>query len=191
MIAYLKGTILKKLPKAIVLEAGSVGYLVHASTPTLEKVQEKKEIELFVHTKVREDDISLYGFESYSELEFFKTLMDVNGIGPKLSLEILSQNPEKVKSAIITGDIAYLTKIPGIGRKTAERMIVELKNKISAADIDITRLHGTIEKDVGDDAINALIGLGYQKFEISRILKDMPEKTKKIEEIITYFLRNV
>lgn len=191
MIAYLKGKILKKLPKAIVLDTGSIGYLVHAPAPTLEKVQEKKEIELFIHTKVREDDISLFGFESYSELEFFKTLMDVNGIGPKLSLEILSQNPEKVKGAIMTGDIAYLTKIPGIGRKTAERMIVELKNKIDAADIDITRLHGTLEKGIGDDAVNALIGLGYQKFEVSRVLKDMPEKTKKIEEIITYFLRNV
>lgn len=191
MIAYLKGKILKKLPKTLVLETGNVGYLVHAAIPTLEKLQEGSTAELFIHTKVREDDISLYGFESYSELDFFKTLMDVNGIGPKLSLEILSQNPEKVKTAIISGDIAYLTKIPGIGRKTAERMIVELKSKINAADIDISRIHGSLEKEVGDDATNALINLGYQKFEISRVLKDMPDKIKKAEDIIKYFLQNV
>jgi Holliday junction DNA helicase RuvA len=117
--------------------------------------------------------------------------MDVNGIGPKLSLEILSQNPERVKTQIMTGDIAGLTKIPGIGKKTAERMIVELKNKIDVAEIDMSRAHSNIEKTVNDDAINALVSLGYQNFEINRVLKEMPSKLKKVEEIITYFLRNV
>jgi Holliday junction DNA helicase RuvA len=103
----------------------------------------------------------------------------------------LSQNPEKVKGAILTGDIAYLTKIPGIGKKTAERILVELKSKISVADLALSRVHANIEKTVSDDAVNALAGLGYQRFEILRVLKDMPENINKVEEIVTYFLRNV
>ena len=124
-------------------------------------------------------------------LDFFKTLLNVNGIGPKLALEILSQNPEKVKAALLSGDLLYLTKIPGIGKKTAERLVVELKGKIDWADIDISRTHAQLERTVGEDAINALMGLGYQKFEIIRVLKEMPEKIAKVEDIITYFLRNV
>ena len=157
----------------------------------LEKTEEKATVEFFIHTRVREDDISLFGFSSLGELEFFKTLLNVNGIGPKLAMEILSQNPEKVKAALLSSDLLYLTKIPGIGKKTAERLVVELKGKIDWADIDISRTHATLERTVGDDAVNALMGLGYQKFEIIRILKEMPEKIEKIEDIITYFLRNV
>lgn len=191
MIAHLSGTIRKKLPKALIIDTGTVGYLVHIATPLCEKITEKSDIELFIHTKVREDDISLYGFETFAELEFFKTLLNVNGIGPKLALEIMAQNPEKVKSAIMSGDILYLTNIPGIGKKTAERIIVELKNKIDWADIDISRTHTSVKKNTSEDAINALTTLGYQKFEIHKVLKNMSEEMKSVEEIVTYFLRNV
>ena len=189
MIAYLIGTIQKKLPKNIIINTGKVGYLVNVSAPLLEKLNEKDEIELYIHTKVREDDISLYGFENFSELEFFKTLLNVNGIGPKLGLEIISHHPDRAKAAIISGDIPFLSKIPGIGKKTAERIIVELKNKLELQ--DITRLHNEIEKDIHQDVINALESLGYQKFEIIRILKKLPDKMAKTEDIITYFLQNI
>ena len=191
MIAYLSGTIRKKLPKAVIIDTGSVGYLVHLPIPLLEKTEEKAAAEFFIHTKVREDDISLFGFENMAGLEFFKTLLNVNGVGPKLALEILSQNPEKVKAALLSGDLLYLTKIPGIGKKTAERLVVELKSKIDWADIDISRTHTSLEQTVSEDAVNALMGLGYQRFEIIRVLKEMPEKIAKVEEIVTYFLRNV
>lgn len=125
------------------------------------------------------------------ELEFFKTLMNVNGIGPKLGLEILSHDPAKVKSAIIDKDIDVLSKIPGIGKKTAERIIVELKNKIDIADIDLTRIHATLDDSKHDEAVEALLGLGYQRFEIIKILKKLPDNLKQTEEVITYFLRNV
>jgi Holliday junction DNA helicase RuvA len=104
---------------------------------------------------------------------------------------MLSQNPEKVKTAILTSDLASLTKIPGIGKKTAERIIVELKSKITVADLDLSRIHSSIEKTVSDDAVNALMTLGYQRYEIIRVLKEMPEKIGNVEDIVTYFLRNV
>ncbi len=189
MIAYLSGTIIKKVPKAVILDTGSVGYLVHLSTPLHEKLSEKEQVEFYIHTKVREDDISLYGFETFNELDFFKTLLNVNGIGPKLAMEILSQNPDKVKSAIINKDLAYLSKIPGIGKKTAERIVVELKNKVDLT--DITRIHSNLENNLQDEAVEALQNLGYQKFEVLRVLKKMPDQLTETEEIITYFLQNV
>jgi holliday junction DNA helicase RuvA len=191
MIAYLNGTIEKKLPKSVILNTGNIGYLVHVPTPLWEKIEEKTDLELFVHTKVSEDDIRLFGFETMGELDFFKTLINVNGIGPKLGIEILSQDPSKVKAAIIGSDIGELSKIPGIGKKTAERIVVELKNKIDIADIDLARTHKSLDGDKHDEAIEALLGLGYQRFEILKILKRLPENLKQTEEIITYFLRNV
>jgi holliday junction DNA helicase RuvA len=193
MIGYLNGKILKKMKNGLILDTGGVGYLVHVTSPFLEKINEKDPLELFIHTKVREDDISLFGFETTGELDFFLLLLGVNGIGPKLALEILSQNPEKVKTAILTGDLPYLTKIPGIGKKTAERIVVELKSKITVAELDLSRTHSSLEteKAVSEDAINALAGLGYQRYEIMRVLKDMPENIKIVEDMVTYFLRNV
>lgn len=189
MIAYLQGKVLKKLAKGIIVDTGSIGYLVNVPTPLQEKLAEKSNLELYIHTKVREDDISLYGFENIEELDFFKLLMNVNGIGPKLALEILSQNLEKVKMAIMTSDLAFLTHIPGIGKKTAERIVIELKNSIEP--IDLSRIHSGMEKAPNDEATEALAQLGYQRYEITRILKDLPDNIKSTEEIITYFLRNV
>lgn len=191
MIAYLSGKIRKKLEKGVILDTGNVGYLVHLPKPLYEKAREKSDAEFYIFTKVREDDISLYGFETVGELDFFKTLLNVNGIGPKLGLEILSQNPEKVKAALMSGDFNFLTKIPGIGKKTAERMVVELKGKIDWNDINISRAHGSIDLPYGEEAIQALGGLGYQKAEINEILKNMPDGVSKAEEIVTYFLKNV
>lgn len=189
MIAFLQGNIKKKLEKTIIIDVNNVGYLVNIPTPLMEKIDEKEEIGLYINTRVREDDISLFGFETTDELEFFKTLISVSGVGPKLAIEILSQKIEDVKSALISGDVQLLSKIPGIGKKTAERLIVELKNKI---DWDVlSQTHSQISKDVDDDAVNALISLGYQKYEVNRVLRRMPTEIKEVEEIVTYFLQNV
>jgi len=189
MIAFLQGTIKKKFEKSIILDTGNIGYLVSAPTPLLERFNEKDDIELFIHTKVREDDISLFGFDSIEELDFFKTLININGIGAKLALEILSQNSEKVKAAILSEDTAYLSKIPGIGKKTAERIIVELKNKVDWK-ID-AQVHQGLGNELNDDAMNALMSLGYQKFEIVRVMKKLPDDINSVEEIVTFFLQNV
>jgi holliday junction DNA helicase RuvA len=191
MIAYLNGTIRKKAEKSLILEVNNVGYLVNCPIPTLEKYNEKDFLEVFIYTKVREDDISLFGFETEQEIDLFKLLISVNGVGAKTAMEIMSQNLENVKNAIVSKDTAFLSKIPGIGKKTAERIIVELQNKLNWDITSATRDHLNVKQDVNDDILNALVGLGYQKYEIIRILKNMPTELNDPEEIITYFLRNV
>lgn len=189
MIGYLQGTIQKKLPKSIILNTGNVGYAVNVPGPLLEKCAEGKMLELYVYTKVREDDISLFGFRTVEELEFFKTVLNVNGVGPKTALEILSQDMDKTKAAILSNNLLFLSKIPGIGKKTAERIVVELKNKLDW--VDSMRLHGNLEnEETNDEAIEALLGLGYQKFEIVKILKKMPPEITTTEDVVTYFLKN-
>ncbi len=189
MIAYLTGTVLKKLPKSIILKTENIGYLVHISESSLQKISENDTVELFIHTKVREDDISLYGFETHEELTFFKTVLNVNGIGPKIALEILSHDLSHTKGAILSNDLVYLTKIPGIGKKTAERIVIELKNKLDW--VESSRPHQNISAQVNEESITALIGLGYQKFEVMRVLKNLPETITNTEDTITYFLQNV
>lgn len=189
MIASLSGTVKSKQEKTIILEVNSVGYLVHAPAGTVEKINNGDSLEFLIHTKVREDDISLFGFETEKELELFKLLIAINGIGPKLALEIMSANTDKIKSAIINSDIAFLNSIPGIGKKTAERIIIELKNKISIDSYE--HLHSNLSANTDEDIITALTGLGYQKNEITRTLKKMPEEITAEEDIIKYFLQNV
>ena len=189
MIAYLQGTIRKKFEKSMILIAGQVGYLVHLAKPIIEKINEKEDIELFIQTKVREDDTSLYGFETIEQLELFKAVTNVSGIEPKIGLEILSADPAKIKAAIGTKDVNYLSHIPGIGKKTAEPLIVELKNKV---DWDtLGDLQTEDEKDLNGDIITVLGSLGYQRYEINRVLKKMPTDITEVEQAVTYFLRNI
>jgi Holliday junction DNA helicase RuvA len=189
MIAFLKGTVKKITPKNIILVTQDTGYLVNIPIPLLEKLEEGGLVELFIYTKVKEDDISLFGFETYSELEFFRLLLGVSGIGGKIALDLLSQDLEKVKIAILTGNAEFLGKIPGIGKKTAERIIVELKNKI---EVDSSRDRPLIlGKELNEDAVSALINLGYQKYEIRKVLDSLPDELVEPEEIVSYFLRNV
>lgn len=189
MIAYIQGTVLKKTAKNAIIDTGNIGYLIHLPQHIAQKIQEKEEVAFFIYTKVREDEIALYGFETYEELEFFKIVLGVNGIGPKIALEILSSDLNRTKAAIVGNDLLFLTKIPGIGKKTAERMVVELKNKLDF--VDTISSHQKITNQINEESIAALLGLGYQKFEITRILKTLPENIINTEEIITYFLRNV
>lgn len=189
MIASLSGTVKSKQEKSIVVEVNSVGYLVYSPVQLVEKTNNGDPVDLLIHTKVREDDISLYGFETEKELELFKLLIGINGIGPKLAIEIMSAETDKIKSAILQSDTAFLNSIPGIGKKTAERIIIELKNKISLDSYE--QLHSGLSSNTDEDIINAIMNLGYPKHEILRTLKSMPETITHEEEIIKYFLQNV
>lgn len=188
MIAYLKGKILKKTDKNIILDTGNVGYLVFLPINILAEIQEKEEQEFFIHTQVREDALDLYGFNTYKELTFFKNLISISGIGPKVGLDIMSAPIEKTKAAILNEDTEYLRRIPGIGPKIAKRIILELKGKIAADEAD--REYKGIGIELNQDAIDALIRLGYQKHQIIKILKDIPKEIQKAEDIITFFLKN-
>ncbi len=184
MIAYLEGTILKKNDRGVILKTGEIGYQIHMTEKARHDFKEGAKIELFIHHVIKEDASDLYGFADYHELELFKTLIQVNGVGPKVAGEILNAPAEKVKQAIVSEDIEYLRKIPGIGPKTAKRIVFELMGKIDAEKI-IGRKHGQIYQE----AIEALGNLGYQKQEILDKMEKIPQDLTTAEEIITNFLK--
>lgn len=189
MIAYLKGQILKKTEKALILDTGNIGYLVHLDKKTLSEIEQNNEVEFFIHSQVREDAFDLYGFLNYEELQFFKSLIAINGIGPKVALEIMNVPINKIKTAIINEDSGYISKIPGIGPKTAKRLILELKNKIDLENIEDLSTTNSNET-ANSEAIEALIKLGYQRHHVVRTLQEIPIELTEAEEIVTYFLKN-
>ena len=186
MIGYLKGAIISLDQDSIVLDVQGVGYSVQVTNDLLSVVQNQQELSLFIHTAVREDAITLYGFVSKDDLIFFKQLISVSGIGPKLALGILGSSSELVKQAIGSGDEAMLTTLPGIGKKTAARIILDLKNKVVVS----TTMKPRSVRDGSDDAIEALINLGYDRGMILRTVNDLPEEVSGTENIVKYFLKN-
>lgn len=165
MIAHLRGKLISRRPNQVIVETGGVGYDVNVSVPAFTELPSLgSEVTLHIHTHVREDQIALYGFLRPEEKELFEKLITVSGIGPKLAITILSgMAAENMVSAIRGNDVVRLTKIPGIGRKTAERMVLELRDKLPAgmaADLVpvVPALSATQE-----DVLSALVNLGYQK----------------------------
>jgi holliday junction DNA helicase RuvA len=163
MIGLLRGRLLEKRPNQVILDVGGVGYLVAIPLSTFAAIGElHAEVTLLIHTHVREDALSLYGFLSQREKHFFELLLGASGVGPSLALKILSgMNVDKLVPAIRTGDLAKLTKIPGVGRKTAERMVVELKDKLEAVTIEAEKPAPASPAGVEADVKSALINLGY------------------------------
>ncbi|MBU1992132.1 MAG: Holliday junction branch migration protein RuvA [Patescibacteria group bacterium] len=186
MIAYLQGQVLRKLNRQIILDTGKIGYLVNVPTPLLEEIEENDNLELFIHTNVREDDLSLYGVKTVEEYYFLKDLISISGIGPRLAMDILAVPIESMKGAILNEDTNAISKIPGIGKKTAERIVLELKGKVGTGE----REYKGLGKDVDEDAVEALVSLGYQKGHIQKVISKMPEDIKGTEEIIKHFLTN-
>jgi Holliday junction DNA helicase RuvA len=181
MIGSIRGKMILKTEKFLIVETGGVGYKINISPDTLPKTQTpnqsklgsgqetKNEIFLFIHTHVREDILDLYGFLNREELEFFEMLINVSGIGPKGALAILGiASIATLEKAIGTGDISYLTKISGIGKKTAEKIIIELRDKI--ADENKNKQSGASLRDELD-ALEALKSLGYSQNEARDALK--------------------
>ena len=168
MIALLTGLIAQKSPDHIVLDVGGVGYRVHIPFSTYYELPEAGgSTSLHIHTSVREDAILLYGFRTLLEKSFFQLLIGVSGVGPKLARDILSNiQPGHLAQALAQGDIHKLSTIPGIDKKTAERLVLELKDKV--AKLDIGTLPTTERRDIPDDhvtedVISALLNLGYKE----------------------------
>ena len=164
MIAHLRGTLMAKHPNQAVVEAGGVGYDVTISIPTFSGLPSLgSNVDLHIYTHVREDVIALYGFLHPDEKQLFERLMTVNGIGPKLAITILSGMPaDEMVNAIRGNDVARLTRIPGIGKKTAERMVLELRDKLAfagAGDLTVIPSLTAMEEEV----LSALLNLGYQR----------------------------
>jgi holliday junction DNA helicase RuvA len=165
MIGYLSGTVRAVTEKDMIILAGGVGYRVLAPLPVLLAHTEGTDVSLFVHTQVREDQLALYGFEKEQELDLFVRLINVSGIGPKSALAMLSvHSPASIAEAVERGDAAVLSHTPGIGKKTAEKIIIELKGKLA-------HLQGAGHTDSFFEVRLALEALGYTPKEVHSVLE--------------------
>ena len=175
MIGSVKGKIVLKTEKFLILETNGVGYKINVSPDTVSKAKKVgDEMMLWIHTHVREDILDLYGFLDHSELEFFEMLISVSGIGPKGALTILGvASIDTLRKAISTSDISYLTKISGIGKKTAEKIVIELRDKMAEG---ISEKKGSSLRDELD-AMEALKSLGYSQNEVREALKKVSPNT--------------
>lgn len=179
MIARLKGTVLESTPLLVIIEAGGVGYEVSIPVTTAEKVPAiGGECSLFIHSVYREDSATLYGFATRDDRDFFRLIIEkVSGIGPKIAISMLSRmSTELLRSAIASSDTALLSKCPGIGKKTAERLVIELKDKVglvtsgqTLASADATVL--TSEPSAFQDAIASLMTLGYKPADADKLVR--------------------
>ncbi len=190
MIGYLKGNVKYKNAKKIILDISGVGYEVFLNEYVLQKIKKDSEVEFFIHTYVREDAIDLYGFETPAEKKFFELLISVSGVGPKSAQQTLSlAKVDEIKKAILRGDPSLLKRVSGIGTKTAERIVIELKNKLN--DLPLGKNESVDFSSADDEVFDALTGLGYSNDEIRKALRKMPneeisneKKVKKALQII-------
>jgi len=171
MIAHLRGKLLVKHPNQAIVETAGVGYDVTITVPTFSDLPAAgSEVALHIHTHVREDQIALYGFLRPAEKLLFEKLLTVSGIGPKLGITILSGMPaDEMAGAIRGNDVARLTRIPGIGKKTAERMVLELRDKLPAAGTAAAPAVAAMSA-TEEDVLSALLNLGYQRAAAEKVL---------------------
>lgn len=188
MIAYLSGTVKTAHKNYLILVVQDIGYKVFVSPQILLSISPGQKLSLYIHTYVREDQLSLYGFTSLAELDFFELLLGVSGIGAKLALSVMSAaDLEIIKSGIVNEDPSVFTKISGIGRKTAERLIVELKEKVSEEAEEKESLK-TISQ-ASAEVIDVLLALGYSRSEARKAVISLPKDLSRSEDKIREALR--
>jgi Holliday junction DNA helicase RuvA len=199
MIGRIRGTLIEKLPGRVVVDVGGVGYDVHIPLSTFYELPEDGgQLDLLIHTHVREDALQLYGFGSALEKNLFEKLITVSGIGPKLAITILSGSaPEELVGALSDGRLERLTRIPGVGRKTAERLILELRDKMIALQVGAVRAAArhAAGDTVRDDLVSALVNLGYRKSDAEasadQALAEEPEGDRRLENALRRALRSL
>lgn len=188
MIRALKGQVGNMEGNSLTLWVAGVGYHVYASPYTLGKIAGTEgELELFIHTHVREDQLALYGFVTRDELSMFELLISVSGIGPKAGMSILAiADPKTIRTAIVNKDPSILTRVSGVGKKTAEKVIIELQNKVSSLDIA-----DQAEALADQEALEALTALGYTVSEAREALKQVPSEIRNVGERLKLALRSL
>ena len=189
MIALLTGRIAYKSPAFIILDVNGVGYRVQIPFSTYyELPEEGGTVSLNIYTHVKEDSINLFGFRTPTEKDFFQLLISVSGIGPKMGKDILSNiQVADLGQAIVRGDLARLSGIPGIGRKTAERLVLELKDKVLKLDVSPPTKEGVVSfasPDLLDDVSSALVNLGYKEAVVHKILAEMEVPAEASMEMV-------
>ena len=199
MFYYVKGPVVHMAPYLAVVDCGGVGYACRTTNNTLGRLKKGETATLYTHLDVREDAMELYGFISENELSCFQLLIGVSGVGPKAALSILSSTtPEGLATAIITGDEKSLTVAPGIGKKIAQRIILELKDKLAKGQLSTPggeSYGGTggtvIPQNKASEAAAALAVLGYSQAEAAAALKNIDIETLALEEIIKQALKKM
>ncbi len=187
MIAYLKGQVIQKWPKSLLVLVNGLGYEVFLTLKNMATFQTGDETNLFVYSHIKDDALDFYGFKTSAELDFFKKLISVSGVGPKSALNVLNlAEVADLKRAIGQGDALLLQKVSGIGKKTAERLVVELKEKF------IDELSGQIAVGAGDQQVReALVSLGYKEREAAEAVKNLSQGAGDLASRIKEALRAV
>lgn len=197
MIGQLTGLIIEKQPPHLLLDVNGVGYEISASMNTFYKLPELgKKIMLRTHLVVREDAQLLFGFYDEAERKLFRHLIKVSGVGPKLALGILSgMNPQEFVACIEYQDSKSLVRIPGVGRKTAERLVIEMRDRLKDFSVGLPLVKGAAPIAVGDqqarDAVSALISLGYKPAEANRVVTERAQEDLSVEDLIKESLREL
>ncbi|MFA5359160.1 MAG: Holliday junction branch migration protein RuvA [Patescibacteria group bacterium] len=183
MLGYIKGTIKAKTDKSVIIENNGIGYLVHTTPVNAEQSKTETVGEFFLHTHVREDILELYGLPTFEEIEFFKKLISISGVGPKTALGVFEvAKLDEIKKAVSRGDATLLTKVSGIGKKTAELIVIKLKDK--NLDINLGDVGG-----IDGQAIDALVSLGYSAADARIVLSQLPPETQSVEDKIKSALK--
>ena len=191
MLAYIKGTLEIKMTDYVVIDVGGLGYKVYMSAIGMEKLGNiGDKVKVYTYYRVREDDISIFGFNTNEELRMFELILSVSGVGAKTALTIIAvTEPSEFAIAVISDDVSYLTKIPGIGAKSAQRIILELKDKMKKEN-PITKTknlklkEAVVDSSKVDEAISALQVLGYNKKEIEKVFMKLDKKDLSTEDLI-------
>ena len=194
MIGRIHGTLLQKEPPAMLVDVGGIGYELEAPMTTFYDLPATgSEVTLYTHLVVREDAHLLFGFSRASQRSLFRSLLKVNGIGPRVALAILSgMNEDEFALCVSSEDIARITKVPGIGKKTAERLIVEMRDKVEAGDVALPAgTTSVLPTDPASEAVSALMALGYKGNEASRLVRNVSGENLTTEDIIRQALRNI
>lgn len=192
MIDILQGNAISKEENQLTILVGGVGFLINMNSREIEKINLNEEIKVFTKMIVREDDISLYGFLKKSERTIFSLLTTVTGIGPKVAMQVMGMyDEEEIRQFILLEDAKSLTKAPGIGKKTAERLILELKDKVSKTFTSEVPEILKINEDIfSDEALEALLSLGFSSFEAREALKNV-DPSLSVDEKLKLSLKNI
>ena len=192
MYAFVSGKAESVFDNAVIIENGGIGYLINVSLQTATVIQKGSQVKLYTYLHVKEDVFALYGFMTLEEKSLFEKLISVSGIGPKMAMQALGgYNAASLASMIASGDIVSLCKIKGLGRKTAERIVLELQETINA---EIAQAPSAEETEItldGEEAVFALISLGLKKSEAQRAVKEAMKAVSGTENIVAYVLRNL
>ncbi len=187
MIRFIRGEVINKNKNSLTILCGQIGYRVFVLPKLLEQIKIKQTIELHTHLRHKDDSMDLYAFKQLEDLEFFELLLTISGVGPKSALGILEvASLTQIKKAILRDDASILYKVSGVGKKTAERIVVELKNKLDSLPVTEKEIALT---DDETEIFDALVSLGYQEKDIRQALKQLPADINKTDEKIKFALK--